>query len=84
MKTANTKPFGKTQKPAQELFGFSRTNYLLFLAGLVTIILGYFAMAQPPVNGFMTLTLAPILLIIGYCILVPWALFWKPKTQKNS
>ncbi|HOT97346.1 MAG TPA: hypothetical protein PLG50_01925 [bacterium] len=84
MKTAKTKLQGKTQKPAQELFGFSRTNYLLFFAGLVVIILGYFAMAQPPVNGFMTLTLAPVLLIIGYCVLVPWALFWKPKPRKNS
>jgi len=84
MKSMKTKPQGKNQKPAQELFGFSRNNYILFFAGLAVIILGYFALAQPPVSGFMTLSLAPILLIVGYCVLVPWAIFWKAKQQKSD
>ena len=71
-------------KQEKELFGFTRTNYIIFFAGLITIIIGYFALAQPPVNGFMTLTLAPILLVIGYCVLVPWAIFWKQKQQKSE
>lgn len=74
----------RAAKQVKELFGFTRTNYIIFFAGLITIILGYFALAQPPVSGFMTLTLAPILLVIGYCVLVPWAIFWKQKQQKSE
>ena len=74
----------KSPKAAKELFGFTRNNYLLFLAGLGVIIVGYFALAQPPVNGFMTLSLAPILLIVGYCVLVPWAIFHKGKAEKSD
>jgi len=74
----------KSPKAAKELFGFTRRNYLLFLAGLGVIILGYFALAQPPVNGFMTLSLAPVLLIIGYCVLVPWAIFHRSKAEKSD
>ncbi len=74
----------KSQKAAKELFGFTRNNYLLFWAGLGVIIVGYFALAQPPVNGFMTLSLAPILLIVGYCVLVPWAIFHKGKAEMSD
>jgi uncharacterized membrane protein HdeD (DUF308 family) len=84
MKTVKSKQQSRIQKPAKELFGFTQKNYILFFAGLVVIVLGFFALAQPPVSGFMTLTLAPILLVIGYCILVPWAIFWKPKQQKTD
>ena len=81
-KTQSKQP--RAAKQVKELFGFTRTNYIIFFAGLITIILGYFALAQPPVNGFMTLSLAPILLVIGYCVLVPWAIFWKQKQQKSE
>jgi hypothetical protein len=41
----------------------------LFLAGLTAIIVGYIALA----SGSMTF--APTLLVGGYCLLIPWALF---------
>jgi len=40
----------------------------LFLAGLAAVVLGYIALA----TGSMTL--APALLVAGYCFLIPWAL----------
>ena len=45
-------------------------NFLgLFLAGLAAVILGYIALAAG------SMTLAPALLVAGYCLLIPWALF---------
>jgi len=41
----------------------------LFLTGLAAVVLGYIALAA----GGMTL--APVLLVAGYCLLIPWALF---------
>ena len=52
---------------------YAKRNVRFFIAGIVVILLGYFFLAQPPVDGFLSLTLAPILLLIGYCVLVPIA-----------
>ena len=41
----------------------------LFIAGLAAVALGYLAL------HLERLTLAPTLLVAGYCVLIPWALF---------
>jgi len=45
-----------------------------FMLGIVFIAAGYFFTSRPPVDGFMSLTLAPILLGLGYCVFIPIAL----------
>jgi len=41
----------------------------LFLSGLAAVVLGYVALAMG------SMTLAPALLVAGYCLFIPWALF---------
>ena len=53
-------------------------TFLLF-SGIFLIILGYFIMAYGEVNSFQSLTLAPIILFIGYIILIPSALIYKER-----
>ena len=53
---------------------YSRWNAKGFAAGIGVILIGYFCLAQPPVDGFLSLTFAPILLVLGYCVLIPIAL----------
>ncbi|MDZ7268837.1 MAG: hypothetical protein ONB48_13965 [candidate division KSB1 bacterium] len=60
---------------------FTRTNYLLFGLGILLIIAGYVALAQPPVDGFWTLTVAPILLVIGYCVVIPVAILYQSRSS---
>ena len=55
-------------------WGFSKLNYLIFTFGLVSIFFGYIIMATGEVNSFQSLTLAPILLFLGYIILIPISL----------
>ena len=43
--------------------------FRLFLAGLASIIIGYVTIAAG------SMTWAPFLLVLGYCLLIPWALF---------
>lgn len=50
---------------------YSRRNVIFLAAGLLTIVIGYICMAQPPVNGFLTLSLSPVLVVLGYCVLIP-------------
>ena len=58
---------------------FDKTNYILFAIGVFLIITGYIVMANGTVNSFQSLTLAPILLFLGYIILIPAALIYRSK-----
>ncbi len=66
---------------------YSRVNYLLFGVAILTLLIGYWALAQPPVDGMLTMTVAPILLVIGYCVLIPLAIMFsasKKNLEKND
>ena len=56
----------------------------LFGLGLATMALGYVFLSLPPVDGFMSLTLAPLLLVLGYCVLIPIALLSGNKKDEPS
>lgn len=47
---------------------FSGVNALLGVAGLLTVALGYWLLAQG------SITAAPLLLVLGYVVLIPLAL----------
>lgn len=57
---------------------WGRRNRRLFWAALGTIALGYIFLSIPPAEGIFSLTLAPILLVAGYCVLVPLAILLRP------
>ena len=65
---------GKFNLKVSQSWEFSKLNYFIFAVGLVSIILGYLVMITGEVNSFQSLTLAPILLFIGYIVLIPIAL----------
>ena len=67
-----------------ESWSLSRTNYVLFASGLVFIIFGYVIMSTGEVNSFQSLTLAPIMLFIGYIILIPAALIYRDRTLEKN
>lgn len=45
------------------------------LSGLALscLVLGYVLLGLPPVEGPFSLTVAPILLVLGYGVFIPWA-----------
>ena len=63
---------------------YDRRNGIVFGAAIALILIGYICMAQPPVDGFLSLTLAPILLVIGYVFLIPMALLMKSQKELNT
>ena len=65
------------EKSALPNLPFTRKNWSLFVISLATIILGYVLLSIPPADGFLSLTLAPIVLVVGYCVLIPWAILLK-------
>jgi hypothetical protein len=67
------------RKTVSEALPFTQTNYRILGAGLLIIVLGYVALSQDPWNGTMPLVVAPILLVIGYCIVVPFGILFRGK-----
>jgi len=67
-----------------ESWSFSTVNYALFGIGLALIILGYIVMASGEVNSFQSLTVAPIILFVGYIIFLPAALIYRDKNLENE
>ena len=65
-----------------EGWAFGKTNYIIFTVGLFSLILGYYLMASGSVNSFQSLTLSPILLFLGYIIIIPFALVYREKIDK--
>ncbi|MCX6640637.1 MAG: hypothetical protein NTW14_09185 [bacterium] len=63
---------------------FGKENYIFFLGAIGVIFLGYIAMMQGPWNSFWSLRLAPMLLVLGYCVLVPWAIIRRSRNQKGD
>ena len=62
-----------------EGWAFDKTNYTFLGIGVLLIMTGYFVMANGSVNSFQSLSLAPILLFLGYIIFIPAALFYRRK-----
>ena len=67
-----------------ESWSFSTVNYYLFGIGLALIILGYIVMASGEVNSDQSLTVAPIILFVGYIIFLPAALIYRDKNLENE
>ncbi len=78
--TTNTRqnPSMQTRWPVAEL-PFGRRNAYILAAGIATLLLGYSALAQPPVDGWLGRDLAPVLLVLGYAVLLPLGLVLPPK-----
>ena len=72
----------KKQSKVVHLFegwAFNNTNYLIFLVGILLIVGGYIIMAMGEVDSFQSITLAPIMLFLGYVVVIPLALIYRSK-----
>ncbi len=63
------------KKPEDSGLPFGPKNYALMGAALVFIILGFIFL------GSGDITLAPILLVLGYCVLFPIGIIWKDRAK---
>jgi len=73
---------GMKKQKQEEIFPLVRTNFIILGIGIATIIIGYIALSGNTVESFRQLTVAPILLVIGYCIIIPVGIMYRKKKQK--
>ncbi len=74
----------KGATPVDEKFGFplKRTNYMIISAGVALLIIGYIFMAIPDdPDAFLTRTLAPVILVISFLVVIPVGLLYREKKK---
>jgi len=92
MATINKTKSIKSEEIKEE-FVLSRNNYILLATGFLVIVIGYFLISggktedptifNPEVYSFRRITLAPIVIFIGF-VIETVAIMWKfPKKENN-
>ena len=61
--------------------GLTKTNIYIFLAAIATIIVGYIFMAVGDVYDAISLYVSPIILTIGYVVVLPLSILYKKKAK---
>lgn len=83
-----------TQKESKKAdLAFAKENYILLIVGIVIIAIGFLLMIggssddpkvfNPDIFSFRRITLAPILVLIGFAIEI-YAIMKKPKEQEQE
>ena len=68
------------RRPVETDLGFSwgMANSLLLGLGVASLVAGYLALARG------SITLAPTLLILGYCGFIPASLLWRKRSHESG
>ncbi len=85
-KIKSKKPqIGKSKGPKREFsFPLEKENFMIIGLGIVLLIIGYFLMSENSVNGFLPTVVSPILLVAGYCVVIPYGILKKPKSEVSA
>ena len=67
-----------------EILPLSKHNFYIIGVGLLVILAGYAAMLEGSVEGFLPLVVAPILLLLGYCVIIPLGILFKKSYLKSE
>lgn len=69
------------------LFAFTKENYILLLIGIVTVVIGFFLMGgpsssathfEPDIFSFRRITIAPVVSFLGYVFII-FAILYKKR-----
>tara|TARA_Y100000758_G_C15656998_1_gene276856 strand:+ start:265 stop:498 length:234 start_codon:yes stop_codon:yes gene_type:complete len=75
------KSWDKNNKTLFHSWSFGKINYMLFGIGLIIILLGYIVMSTGETDSMQSIKIAPLILIVGYCIFIPAAILVKSKNK---
>ncbi len=76
----------KSKKVQEVTFSsyWNKINYMILAAAVITIVIGYVFMSIGPWNSFPSLDISPVILIIGYLILLPLSILYTKSDSGNK
>lgn len=80
-----SKPTSKSRKTSVKAkkeitLPLEKTNFVIIGIGIAVLVIGYLLMSSNSVDGFTNTVIAPILLVLGYCVIIPYGILKKTKT----
>ncbi len=75
---AIAKKKGLTAGSGAVTWPFGKRNYILFAMAILVIAVGYLFLGQG------SITVAPVLLVLGYCVLIPVAIIVRDKSGNTE
>ena len=82
VKAKSKKQSAKVVSPFKNYW--SRENYFLFGVGMVIVIIGFLLMAQGPWDNPLSLTVAPLVLLVAYLVVFPLSILYKKRKPTLS
>lgn len=86
MQPKTKKPQPRTgQKVKKDLsFPLEKENFVIIASGIALLVIGYLLMNQNSVEGFVPTVISPILLFLGYCVIIPYGILKGHKLSKTE
>lgn len=79
-KQSKPKPARKSGAPSQLFhWEFDKWNLIIVAAAIVVILLGYVFLGIGPHDSDQSRTIAPLLLVAGYMIILPIGILWRSR-----
>ena len=84
-KTVSKKNIRKPKKIVSPFSAYwKKNNFLLLFLGLIIIILGFVFLSMSPWSSFPSLFISPVLLVIGYLLILPSSILYYKKDQPSN
>lgn len=75
----------KKSYPSPFSIYWEKENYYFLFGGIGLLLVGYYVMSLGNWDNGLSLNLSPVLLLIGYALVLPAAIFYrKNKARKNE
>jgi len=62
----------------------NKKNILIIAVGVLLLVVGFFCLAQGPAENPVSLTVAPLILVFAYIVVVPLGILWGSKKKKGE
>ncbi len=63
---------------------FGKRNFIILGIGIAVLIIGFILLGQGPVRNPLSWIVAPVLLILGYIVILPLAVILRDPGQKQE
>ncbi len=82
---ASTRSSRRAAEQEKFQFPLTKTNFLILGFGVLVLVAGYILMAIPEhPDDFLTRTLAPVMLVFSFLVIIPFGLMYKEKKKDSD
>lgn len=62
----------------------NRKNIVLISLGVLMLVVGYICLGKGPASNPVSMTVAPVILVLAYLVVIPLGILWNGKQKGQS